>query len=142
MGPPPWAFIGRRGLREVVLWLLSEKPMNGAELIREIEAVTWGFWRPSPGSIYPLLKQLEAEGLAKRREDGRYELTEAGRAAARNIPWLRGPFRWGQPKTLEEILDELESWALYLKDLAAAEPTRIAPHRERIKKIGEILLAF
>jgi len=66
MGPPPWAFISRRGLREVVLWLLSDRPMNGAEIIRAVEEFTWGFWKPSPGSVYPLLKQLEAEGLVRR----------------------------------------------------------------------------
>lgn len=138
MGPPPWAFISRKGLREVALWLLSDRPMNGAELIRAVEEVTWGFWRPSPGSVYPLLRQLEAEGLARRREDGRYELTEAGRRAAKLIPWARGP-RLGGPRSVEEVVEELESWALYLADVAATEPDRVAPHRERIRKIAEVL---
>ncbi|MEZ0319938.1 MAG: PadR family transcriptional regulator [Pyrobaculum sp.] len=138
MGPPPWAFLGRRGLREVVLWLLSDRPMNGAEIIRAVEEFTWGFWRPSPGSVYPLLKQLEAEGLVRRRQDGRYELTEGGRHATRLIPWFRGP-RPGMPRSMEEIVEELESWAMYLRDVASVDPERISPYRERIKKIGETL---
>ncbi|MFN3803904.1 MAG: PadR family transcriptional regulator [Pyrobaculum sp.] len=139
MGPPPWAFLGRRGLREVVLWLLSERPLNGAEVIRAVEDLTWGFWRPSPGSVYPLLRQLETGGMVKKRADGRYELTEEGRGALKQIPWPRWPFRWGQPRTIDEVLDELESWALYLSDLASSDPDRVAPYREKIRQIGEIL---
>ncbi|MFN7105422.1 MAG: PadR family transcriptional regulator [Pyrobaculum sp.] len=137
MGPPPWAFLGRRGLREIVLGMLADKPLNGAEVIRAVEDLTWGFWRPSPGSIYPLLRQLEAEGLVKKRADGRYELTDVGRRAA--SPWPRWPFRWGPPRTVEEVIDELENWALYLLDLAASEPGRLAPHRDRSRQIGDML---
>jgi Predicted transcriptional regulators len=139
MGPPPWAFISRRGLREVVLWLLSDRPMNGAEIIRAAEEFTWGFWKPSPGSVYPLLKQLEAEGLVRRRQDGRYELTEAGRSAARLISWVRIP-RPGSPKSIDEVVEELDSWAMYLLDVAATEPDRVAPYKERIRQVGEMLL--
>lgn len=138
MGSPPWAFISRRGLREVVLWLLSDRPMNGAEIIRAVEDFTWGFWRPSPGSVYPLLKQLEAEGLVSKRPDGRYELTESGRSAVKLIPWIRGP-RLGAPRSIAEIIDEMESWAMYITDVAITEPDRIAPYRERIRRIGELL---
>ncbi|AFA39213.1 MULTISPECIES: PadR family transcriptional regulator [Pyrobaculum] len=140
MGPPPWAFLGRRGLREVVLWLLSDKPMNGAEIIRAVEEFTWGFWRPSPGSVYPLLRQLEAEGLVRRRQDGRYELTEAGRNAARQIPWIRGPKWWGWSKSVGDLVEELESLAMYISDIAATEPDRVTPYKDRIRHIGELLL--
>jgi DNA-binding PadR family transcriptional regulator len=113
--------------------------MNGAEMIRAVEEFTWGFWRPSPGSVYPLLKQLEAEGLVKRRQDGRYELTEAGRSATRLIPWVR-IHRPGSPKSIDEVVEELESWATYLLDVAATEPDRVAPYKERIRQVGEMLL--
>jgi len=138
MRPPKWAFIIRPSLRDVVLSLLSDKAMNGAEIIRAVEEVTWGVWRPSPGSVYPLLKQLEGEGLVQRRQDGRYELTEAGRRAVRQIPWMRWP-RLGGPKSLDEAVEELESWVSYLADLAVAEPERIAPFRERLRQLGERL---
>lgn len=138
MAPPPWAFIARRGLREIVLWTLSERAMNGAEIIRAVEEYTWGFWRPSPGSVYPLLKQLEAEGLVARREDGRYVLTESGKAAVRRMPWLRGP-RLGGPRTVEEAVEELESLAMYLSDLAALEWEKVAPYVDRLRKVAEIL---
>jgi DNA-binding PadR family transcriptional regulator len=61
--------------------LLSEAPRNGYQLIQEIEERSAGAWRPSPGSIYPVLNQLEDEGLVRPSEQpsGRlFELTERG----------------------------------------------------------------
>jgi DNA-binding PadR family transcriptional regulator len=51
--------------------------------MQEIEERSDGAWRPSPGSIYPALQQLEDEGLVRPREgEGRklLELTDEGRA--------------------------------------------------------------
>ena len=45
---------------------------------------------------------------------------------------------WG-PKSLDEVVEELESWVSYLADLAVAEPERIAPFRERLRQLGERL---
>ncbi len=39
--------------------------MTGAQIIDEIERLSMGFWRPSPGSVYPALEELEADGLIK-----------------------------------------------------------------------------
>jgi DNA-binding PadR family transcriptional regulator len=50
--------------------------------MQEIERRSGGVWRPSPGSVYPALAQLEDEGLVQVEErDGRrtYVLTDAGR---------------------------------------------------------------
>ncbi|MEV0358910.1 PadR family transcriptional regulator [Nocardia sp. NPDC050697] len=55
---------GRRGdVRAAVLLLLTERPMHGYELIQRIRERSEDVWRPSPGSIYPALAQLEDEGL-------------------------------------------------------------------------------
>lgn len=55
---------GRRGdVRAAILLLLEERPMHGYELIQQIAAKSNGTWKPSPGSIYPALSQLEDEGL-------------------------------------------------------------------------------
>lgn len=37
--------------------------MHGYELIQQIAEKSGGLWKPSPGSIYPALSQLEDEGL-------------------------------------------------------------------------------
>ncbi|WP_373456060.1 PadR family transcriptional regulator [Nocardia seriolae] len=55
---------GRRGdVRAAILLLLQERPMHGYELIQQIREKSQDVWRPSPGSIYPALAQLEDEGL-------------------------------------------------------------------------------
>jgi DNA-binding PadR family transcriptional regulator len=76
----------RRGdVRAAILALLAEQPRHGYEIIREIGERSGGFWRPSPGSVYPTLQMLADEGLVvSKDEQGKklFELTDAGRAAA------------------------------------------------------------
>lgn len=73
----------RRGdVRAAVLALLAEQPRNGYQLIQEIARRSGGVWRPSPGSVYPALSQLEDEDLVRDRGTGNrrdFELTDAGR---------------------------------------------------------------
>ena len=88
-GPPRFGGRGprvRRGdVRAAILDLLAEgQPWNGYQIIQEIGARTQGVWRPSAGSVYPALQQLEDEALV-RAEAGEYRrrmytLTEEGRA--------------------------------------------------------------
>ena len=73
----------RRGdIRTASLLLLAEEPRNGYTIMQEIEQRSEGVWRPSPGSVYPALAQLEDEGLIRSEEvDGRkrFAITDAGR---------------------------------------------------------------
>lgn len=75
---------GRRGdVRAAILLLLQERPMHGYELIQQIRERSEDVWRPSPGSIYPALSQLEDEGLVIiEKVAGRKtaQLTESGTA--------------------------------------------------------------
>jgi DNA-binding PadR family transcriptional regulator len=87
----------RRGdVRAAALLLLEEQPRNGYQLMQEIEERSGGVWRPSPGSVYPALAQLEDEGLVRSDEGaGRraFELTDEGRKYveehrdALGVPW-------------------------------------------------------
>jgi DNA-binding PadR family transcriptional regulator len=94
----------RRGdVRAALLTLLAEEPRNGYQLMQEIERRSEGMWRPSPGSVYPALQQLEDEGLIRSQEtDGRrlYDLTDAGRAYVAERPE-------GQPAPWETFADTL-----------------------------------
>lgn len=47
----------------VLLALLAQRPMHGYELIAELARLFGPGYRPSPGSVYPALEALEAEGL-------------------------------------------------------------------------------
>jgi DNA-binding PadR family transcriptional regulator len=80
----------RRGdVRTAMLLLLHEEPRNGYQLMQEIEERSGGAWRPSPGSVYPALSQLEDEGLVRveQVEGGRtFVLTDAGRAHVAERP--------------------------------------------------------
>ena len=77
----------RRGdVRAAILDLLAEgQPWNGYQIIQEIGARTEGVWRPSAGSVYPALQQLEDEALVRAETTGEdrrrmYTLTEEGQA--------------------------------------------------------------
>ena len=102
----------RRGaLREAVLTLLLEQPMHGYQIMQELETRTGGRWRPSAGSVYPTLQQLEDEQLVSVEEiDGRrtFQLTETGRTTAASLPkdrpWGPGRERGGDLRGLTREL--------------------------------------
>ena len=91
------AMVPKGFIRHYVLEALNEKPMSGSELMEEIEKQTGGFWKPSPGSIYPLLAWLQDNGCIKELplENGlkRYELTVNGKALLREQKTIRTKFR-------------------------------------------------
>ena len=88
--------VKRGKVRPLILAVLHDQPMHGYQVMQELEARTGGRWRPSAGTIYPTLQQLEDEGLvqAHPEEDGRrvYRLTDAGREAADASPLTRHPW--------------------------------------------------
>lgn len=122
-----------RGLRWWVIAVLSRGPKNGVEIMDEIEGLTMGWWRPSPGSIYPLLEELSREGLVRRREDGRYELTERGRQEA--WPWAARL----EPRTAGEVLDAMSTWITYLEDIKKTRPSELEAQKQRIRELAERL---
>jgi DNA-binding PadR family transcriptional regulator len=70
-------------LRFIVLKFLAEKPMSGVEIVGKIKQETKGKWKPSPGSIYPLLSGLQQKGFtveSSKNESGvkQYTLTNEG----------------------------------------------------------------
>ena len=87
----------RRGdVRAALLALLAEEPQHGYQLMQQLTERTNGVWRPSPGSVYPTLQQLEDEGLVTAVEAGGrkvFQLTDAGRAEAEA---RTGPTPWDE----------------------------------------------
>jgi DNA-binding PadR family transcriptional regulator len=108
-GPPPWVtgLFGlaqgeqqrpqraRRGdVRSAILDVLQGEPLNGYQVISAISERTGGAWKPSPGSVYPTISQLEDEGLVEADDErGRrtLRLTDAGQEyVASNAEELAG----------------------------------------------------
>ena len=107
-GPPPWlgeifgnAFapqrptqrgprVRRGDVRTAIIDVLhrarkADESINGYQVIQEIAELSNGEWRPSPGSVYPTIQQLQDEGLVESDDErGRrtIRLTDAGAAWA------------------------------------------------------------
>ncbi|MBJ8345314.1 PadR family transcriptional regulator [Antrihabitans sp. YC2-6] len=133
---------GRRGdVRAAILLLLESEPMHGYELIQQIRDKSDGVWKPSPGSIYPALAQLEDEGLVIiEKVAGRKtaKLTDAGTAFVEaNRTELGDP--WA------DVNAEVGDQALDLRGLsgqlmgAAAQVAAVATPAQA-KRAGEVLI--
>lgn len=115
----------RRGLASLILTILASKgPMTGADIMREIEKLTQGFWKPSPGAIYPALDKLHDEGLIKivKTEGSKnyYEITEKGKE-------IISPYH-----QYEVVIEEIDSNIRYLVE---NYPSLTENQKTRIKEI-------
>ena len=104
-GPPPWvgqlfgpqwggsghrggrrARVRRGDVRIAILDVLNTatEPVNGYQVIQQISERSQAAWKPSPGSIYPTIAQLQDEELVEDAPTGRkaVQLTDAGRTYA------------------------------------------------------------
>jgi DNA-binding PadR family transcriptional regulator len=127
----------RRGdVRAALLLLLEGQPQNGYQLIQEIERRTEGVWKPSPGSVYPALQQLEDEGLVRAAEtEGKraYDLTPEGREYVEaNREELGNPFEAATGGMDEGIMDLR---GLMFQVGAAAMQVAAAGHVDEARKI-------
>jgi DNA-binding PadR family transcriptional regulator len=111
----------RRGdIRTAALLLLNEEPRNGYQIMQEVEERSDGVWRPSPGSVYPALQQLEDEGLIRSQElEGRklFQLTDEGRAYVKE----RGddkPAPWEQMSG--DVSDQAHELGKLMREVASA----------------------
>ncbi len=129
--------LGKRGwLRPWILSVIGRSPKNGAEIIDEIEKMSWGGWRPSPGSVYPLLDEMSNEGLIQKKEDGRYELTTKGKE---ETEWPFGAPTQGKARSVDGILAEMRDCISYLEDLNSSKRDRVSPYTDKIKELSERL---
>lgn len=127
--------IGKYGsLRQMVLYVLAQRSMNGVETISAIESMYCGIYKPSPGSIYPLLAKLSAEELIRKCADGRYEITSRGMESV-DDQW-QWPWWDNGSYTPYNVIGAIESNISFLQD-AGAET--LVPYEERLNRIIERL---
>jgi DNA-binding PadR family transcriptional regulator len=154
-GPGPWGPPGefgrgwgggrrrrmRRGdVRAAILVLLDQQAHTGYSLMEEIERRSGGAWRPSPGSVYPTLQQLEDEGLIRNEEgEGRtpFVLTDEGKTyVADNRQELGEP--WEKPaEGIGE--DRLELRGLIGQIMAATHQVSLAGDDAQVEQAKELL---
>jgi len=133
-GRGPGGGRGRRprgNVRAAILALLLEEPRHGYSIMTELTERSGGLWRPSPGSVYPVLQQLQDEGLVSAEEsEGRkvFSLTESGRALVQANPaefaepWsVAGPGPRQRVQTLFEGMTALGSATQQVARLGSAE---------------------
>jgi DNA-binding PadR family transcriptional regulator len=147
-GGPMWGggpFGGGRGrrrrgdVRTALLMLLAEEARNGYQLMQTIEERSGGRWRPSPGSVYPALAQLEDEGLVRATErDGAklFEITDAGREQIGGRTDQAAPWEMNEDPAFETLAD-LRSLVHQLA-MAAGQVVH-AGDEDQIRRAREVL---
>jgi DNA-binding PadR family transcriptional regulator len=119
---------GQRGfLRPQIIQLLQQEPMNGVDIMNRFQDMSHGWYRPSPGAIYPLLEQLEKAGLTTKNKDGRYELTSAYADQS------------GVGDDLTSALSAIESNTSFIEDLWRADPARLSKCKDRVERVAKRL---
>jgi len=122
---------GQRGfLRPQIIELFEEQPMNGVDIMNKLQEMSRGWYRPSPGSIYPLLEQLEREGVIVKNQDAKFELTPEFAKKS------------GVADDVASALSALESNASYLEDIQRADAARLQKCADRIERLAKRLEAL
>jgi DNA-binding PadR family transcriptional regulator len=131
-------------LRLYLLKLLDESPRHGYDVIRLLEDRFMGLYAPSPGTIYPRLQRLEAEGLVTQTQEGGrkvYQITDAGREelAGRQdeLDELEAEISGSVHGLAREIRDEVRGTVRDLKQelrQAAREIRREQRHENRSRR--------
>jgi DNA-binding PadR family transcriptional regulator len=148
-GGPGWFGRGPRGrgrgrarrgdVRLALLRLLAEEPRNGYQLMQTIEERSDARWRPSPGSVYPTLSQLEDEGLIRSTESEgarKFEITDAGREHLETRAEEPAPWELGEDEG-DNGLSELGSQITQIAR-AAAQVAKVGDEPQRARA-GELL---
>lgn len=132
-------------LQAIIYRLLLEEPRTGYSLAKETEKRTG--WKPSWGSIYPLLEQLHEEGELRVEEQGRskiYHLTKEGREAAKKHleqtnELLRGIIE--RMRVLQEFTQEdMEMPIAYLNEMLETGINPLADIQEETEAFRKSLM--
>jgi len=110
-----------------MLELLEKQPMNGVDIMDQVQEMSHGWYRPSPGAIYPILDELQKEGLITKNQDGKFEPTAA---YAEQV---------GIGDNLATALSAMESNTSYLEDLRRSDAAGLSKSKQRIQKLAERL---
>jgi DNA-binding PadR family transcriptional regulator len=143
---PGERLFGRGDLKYVILELLKDQPRHGYDIIRALEERMRGYYRPSPGSVYPTLQMLEDLGyVSSSQQDGKktYTITDEGRAYLEEqkstVDDIRERITAGwdaaQRPEVSDLMHEVQQLARALFRLG----TRSLHDPDRLKRLREIV---
>jgi DNA-binding PadR family transcriptional regulator len=115
----------RGRLRSIILWLLYQSPKRGIDIIDDVYKMTWGFWKPSPGSVYPLLSKMEEDGVIRKIDGERYTITDKGIKEIEEILPLK------HRSSIDDAVEELEGLSTFFSEVDKAQ---LSQYKERIEK--------
>ncbi|MFP3347511.1 MAG: PadR family transcriptional regulator [Sulfolobaceae archaeon] len=115
----------RGRLRSIILWLLYQSPKRGIDIIDDVYKMTWGFWKPSPGSVYPLLSKMEEDGVIRKIDGERYTITDKGIKEIEEILPLK------HRSSIDDAVEELEGLSAFFGEV---DKTQLSQYKERIEK--------
>jgi len=144
-------------LRFIVLKFLAERPFSGSEIVGKITRETGGKWKPSPGSIYPLLAGLQEKGFTQESspvESGtkHYSLTDNGKEFFKEqlllgqkfmekmeylVPMFIGGFYFN--KNEDNLLSAKESAKRVLQTFIELDAKKGTLTKENVTEIARIL---
>ena len=97
-------------------------------------------WRPSNGSVYPMLKKMVNEDLISKLDDGRYDLTEQGKdtfyKVFGNLPGSHDEYMDRNKITIENSLTEISGYISCLEDF---KTEKLVSHKDQIRVLSERL---
>ena len=135
------------GLRFVILKLLAKKEMTGAMIIDSVSKMSLGYWKPSPGSIYPLLGMVSKAGYLKvRMQNGKkfYSLTPKAREFYERVcpPPFMTELKSGREDSIQESIDSITASVNYLLDnieLLKKDKKSKRPLKAIAKQLSEVV---
>jgi len=148
------------GMRIWILHVLDEHgPVNGVEIMDSIQEHQERLelhrfarrghghrpHRPSPGSIYPMLKKMVKEELIIKDDDGKYDLTNKGEKVVSKLTGRLKHYkdRGSEFISIKTALNEIDDYISYLENIKTSklslQKERIGKLKERLKTIEESL---
>lgn len=136
-----WMKEAQKGyIRVATLIVLSRNPAHGYEIMKEIKDKTKGFYRPTPGGVYPILRDLETSGYIrgewgaqKNRKIKTYYITEKGRNILRHALVKQSEIA----KSMNTLAGEFAREVLNVEPETAAMPIVPDPFAEFLEEKDE-----
>ncbi|MCK5628060.1 PadR family transcriptional regulator [Candidatus Bathyarchaeota archaeon] len=137
-----WLKEAQKGyMRIAILILLSKKSSHGYEIMKETGDRTEGFWKPTAGGIYPILKDLEKSGyiegkwgFEKNRRRKSYSITETGRLILKRVLIKQNQIA----ESMKVLFEEFARDVLNLETKGLPIPKILTPFQPSSKKRSQV----